>query len=66
MPEMNGITAIEYIRQQPSLAEIPIIAITALVMDGDRQKCLNAGANKYLTKPVNLKQLHQTILECLK
>ncbi|MFM7407980.1 MAG: PAS domain S-box protein [Cuspidothrix sp.] len=61
MPEMDGIEAICQIRTHPQLASIPIIALTALAMPGDREKCLAAGANEYLTKPVKLKQLAETI-----
>jgi CheY-like chemotaxis protein len=61
MPGMDGLEAITRIRQHPQLTKIPIVALTALAMDGDRDKCLNAGANDYLTKPVKLKQLNQTI-----
>lgn len=66
MPGMDGLEAIACIRQDPQLAEIPIIALTALAMEGDRDKCLSAGANDYLTKPVKLKQLNQTIQQLLK
>ena len=65
MPGMDGLEAIIKIRQNPQLVAIPIIALTALAMDGDRQKCLRAGANDYLTKPVKLKQLHTTIQQFL-
>jgi CheY-like chemotaxis protein len=61
MPGMDGLEAIGCIRQQPELAKIPIVALTALAMSGDRDKCLAAGANEYLTKPVKLKQLNATI-----
>ena len=57
--------AIIKIRQNPQLVAIPIIALTALAMDGDRQKCLRAGANDYLTKPFKLKQLHMIIEQFL-
>ncbi|WP_373539782.1 response regulator [Chamaesiphon sp.] len=66
MPGMDGLAAIVCIRQDPQLAEIPIIALTALAMEGDRDKCLSAGANDYLTKPVKLKQLNQSIQQWLK
>jgi CheY-like chemotaxis protein len=65
MPGMDGLEAIVKIRQNLQLVAIPIIALTALAMDGDREKCLRAGANDYLTKPFKLKQLHNTIQQFL-
>jgi signal transduction histidine kinase/ActR/RegA family two-component response regulator len=65
MPGMDGIEAITLIREQPAIASIPIIALTALAMEGDREKCLAAGANEYLTKPVKLRQLNATIQQFL-
>lgn len=66
MPGMDGLEAIRVIRQQPELERIPIIALTALAMAGDRENCLAAGANEYLTKPVQLKHLAATIQQFLK
>ncbi len=57
MPEMDGLEAIQKIRQISEVASIPIIALTALTMEGDQEKCLQAGANDYLSKPVSLKRL---------
>jgi PAS domain S-box-containing protein len=65
MPHIDGIQAITTIRQNPLLASVPIIALTALAMTGDQERCLAAGANDYLAKPVQLKQLHQKIQELL-
>jgi CheY-like chemotaxis protein len=61
MPGMDGFEAIGRIRQIPECAAIPIIALTALAMPADRQKCLDAGADRYVTKPVKLGQLVSTI-----
>ncbi|MDX2212310.1 MAG: response regulator [Oculatellaceae cyanobacterium bins.114] len=65
MPGVDGLTAIQTIRQDLHLANIPIIALTALAMEGDRDRCLKAGANDYLAKPVKLKQLVATIRHLL-
>ncbi len=65
MPRMDGLEAIGWIRQQPRLAEVPIIAVTSLAMKGDLDRCLAAGATDYLSKPVPLKQLNLKIKELL-
>jgi PAS domain S-box-containing protein len=61
MPGMDGFEAIGRIRQIPEFTEIPIVALTALAMPDDCQKCLDAGANRYVSKPVKLSQLVTTI-----
>ncbi|CAN1209145.1 hypothetical protein TUMEXPCC7403_02915 [Tumidithrix helvetica PCC 7403] len=65
MPVMDGLEAIRRIRANEQLASIPIVALTALAMEGDREICLEAGANEYLSKPVKLKQLNAIIQQFL-
>lgn len=61
LPKVDGLEAIRQIRAEQRLTSTPIIALTALAMTGDQEKCLNAGANDYLSKPVKLKQLVEKI-----
>jgi CheY-like chemotaxis protein len=57
MPEMDGYETMQVIRQNPEFRRLPIIALTAKAMKGDREKCLEAGASEYMAKPVNTDQL---------
>ncbi|QHS59605.1 response regulator [Chitinophaga agri] len=62
MPEMDGYEALEMIRADQQLATIPVIAVTAQAMVGDREKCLAAGASEYVSKPID----QDILLELLK
>jgi len=57
MPEMDGLEASRKIRKNPAYDHIPIIALTALAMKGDRERCLEAGMDGYISKPINLSKL---------
>ncbi|WP_225902957.1 response regulator [Pseudanabaena yagii] len=65
MPRLDGLEAIRQIRLDPSLEKVPIVALTALAMSGDRERCLEAGADEYLSKPVKLKELSLAIQKLL-
>ena len=66
MPVMDGFEATRRLRANPRFANVPIIALTAFAMTGDRERCLEAGATDYLSKPVKLKQLAELVTDLLK
>lgn len=57
LPDIDGLTATKRIRENPDMQNVPIIAITARAMTGDREKCLAAGCNEYLAKPFQVNML---------
>jgi CheY-like chemotaxis protein len=65
MPDMDGYETIQEIRSTPELAETPIVAVTAKAMKGDRQKCLQAGAWDYVSKPVDVDHLISVLRVCI-
>lgn len=65
MPKMDGLTAIHEIRKEGSLAHIPVVAITSFAMAGDKERILKAGADYYLSKPIDTRALPKLIKEIL-
>jgi signal transduction histidine kinase/HAMP domain-containing protein/ActR/RegA family two-component response regulator len=65
MPEMDGLEATRRIRENPTYHNLPIVSLTAKAMKGDREKCLEAGASDYITKPVDEETLLATIYDWL-
>jgi CheY-like chemotaxis protein len=61
MPVMDGLEAIRRLRANPDSAGLPVIALTALAMPGDRERCLEAGADAFLSKPVSLSGLAELV-----
>lgn len=57
MPDMDGYQAIDKMKNHPEMLQIPVIAVTAQAMVGDRERCINAGAVGYVSKPVNVDEL---------
>ena len=63
MPEMDGAEAVAEIRRSENGSHIPIVAVTAHAMTGDRERCLAAGMNEYLAKPINKVELLRIVAE---
>lgn len=63
LPRMDGWTATRHIKENPELNHIPIIALTAHAMVGDKERALEAGCNDYITKPINLRELARKLAE---
>lgn len=61
IPGMDGLEATTEFKQNPDLADIPIVALTVNVMKGDRERCLAAGCDEYVQKPVSVSALHRLI-----
>jgi two-component system, cell cycle response regulator DivK len=65
MPEMDGYQALEKIRGMNDIKELPIIAVTAQAMQGDKEKCMEAGATDYISKPINVDKLEAILKKYL-
>ncbi|MCX5766382.1 MAG: response regulator [Gemmatimonadetes bacterium] len=65
MPRLDGLSVTRELRKEPAFADTPIIALTALAMPGDRERCMEAGVNEYFAKPASLKAVHAAILKYL-
>jgi CheY-like chemotaxis protein len=65
MPGLDGLTVVKKIRDDTSLADLPVVAVTAFAMEGDREKGMSAGFTAYLTKPVRAAILRQQVQQLL-
>lgn len=65
LPRMDGWAATRHIKSDPDLQHIPIIALTAHAMVGDRERALNAGCDDYVSKPINLKEMAKKLVQYL-
>lgn len=65
LPKMDGLEVTRRLRQTPEFKQTPIIALTASAMEGDREKIMAAGCDKYISKPVNTRQFPQLVAEML-
>jgi two-component system cell cycle response regulator DivK len=61
MPGMDGLTATQLIKADAALAHIPILALTAYAMKGDKERCMAAGCSGYITKPINTQEFVRTV-----
>lgn len=66
LPKLNGLEVTRRLRQTPGLSQIPIVALTAYAMQGDREKAMEAGCNTYVYKPINSRQLPGLIAQMLR
>ncbi len=57
LPDMDGLEVVRHLKADVSLAHIPVVALTAHAMSGDREKCLQAGCDDYMSKPINVREL---------
>jgi len=65
LPKISGWEVIRKLRQMPGFSNVPIIAVTAYAMKGDKEKAIEAGCNAYLPKPININQLRSVVAEML-
>ena len=66
LPKVSGFEATRRLRQTPGLSQIPILALTAYAMKGDREKAIEAGCDAYVSKPINTRQLPGVVAEVLR